>query len=113
MAYNNLLANRVRAYLSTYEGISIEEKSMFGGLAFMVNGKMCVNVSGERLMCRFNPKLHEEIAEHIYFETMVMNGKVYRGYGYIHPDGFKNEKDLYYWIELSLAFNEEAKASKK
>ena len=36
---------------------------MFSGLTFMVNGKMCVNVIGENLMCRFDPKLQEEVAE--------------------------------------------------
>lgn len=44
MAYNHDLANRVREYLSQMEGFQVEEKKMFGGLAFMVNGKMCIDV---------------------------------------------------------------------
>ena len=47
MAYNTLLASRIRIYLDAIPNIHIEEKKMFGGIAFMVNGKMCVNVSGE------------------------------------------------------------------
>lgn len=55
MAYNAKLAERVREYFFDLPGLKIEEKKMFGGLAFILNGKMCVNVSGENLMCRFAP----------------------------------------------------------
>lgn len=57
MPYDEKLADRVRKYLKQIPRIQIEEKKMFGGLAFMVNGKMCINVSGENLMCRFDPAL--------------------------------------------------------
>lgn len=53
MAYDTKLANRVREYLILFPELKIDEKKMFGGLAFMINGKMCINVSGENLMCRF------------------------------------------------------------
>lgn len=53
MGYNIKLAERVRTYLLDLPKLKIEEKKMFGGLAFIVRGKMCVNVSGENLMCRF------------------------------------------------------------
>jgi hypothetical protein len=67
---------------------------MFRGLAFIINGKMCINVSGENLMCRFNPALTEEIAEKTGFLPMIMKGKEYKGYCYIKPAGFKNKKTL-------------------
>jgi TfoX/Sxy family transcriptional regulator of competence genes len=57
MAYSTKLADRVREYLFRLPDLQIEEKKMFGGLAFLVNGKMCVNISGENLMCRFDPGL--------------------------------------------------------
>ncbi len=113
MAYDTFLADRVREYLASFPNLSIEEKRMFGGLAFLVNDKMCVNVSGERLMCRFDPVLHESLAEHPFFETMMMRGKAYQGYGYISPKGFQAQKDLEYWVALCLDFNERAKSSKK
>jgi TfoX/Sxy family transcriptional regulator of competence genes len=52
MAYDEKLADRVREYLYESGTTEIEEKVMFGGLAFLVKGKMCVNVSGAKLMCR-------------------------------------------------------------
>ena len=113
MAYDMKLADRVREYLVNLPDIKIEAKKMFGGLTFMVNGKMCVNVSGENLMCRFDPNLQEEISKRKGFETMIMKGREYKGYCYVNPDGFKTENDFNYWIDLCLAFNSRANPSKK
>jgi hypothetical protein len=113
MAYNMKLADRVREYLVHLPDIHIEEKKMFGGLAFLVNGKMCVNVSGENLMCRFDPILHKEISKRKGFQTMMMKGKAYKGYCYVKPEGIKKENDFKYWINLCLSFNKQAKSSRK
>jgi TfoX/Sxy family transcriptional regulator of competence genes len=113
MAYNTKLADRVREYLAHLPNIQVEEKKMFGGLAFLVNGKMCVNVSGENLMCRFDPSLQEEISKRKGFQTMIMKRKEYKGYCYVSPEGIKTENDFDYWIKLCLSFNEKAKSTKK
>lgn len=63
MAYDLDLVNRVRAYLFEAGDFEIDEKGMFGGWAFMINGKMCINVSGDRLMCRFDPALTETLSD--------------------------------------------------
>lgn len=55
MAFNIILASRIREYLTQATSLAIEEKKMFGGLAFFVYGKMCVNVSDQNMMCRFDP----------------------------------------------------------
>ena len=44
---------------------------------------------------------------------MKMRGKEYKGYCYVEPNGFKSKKELEYWINLCLDFNDRAKASKK
>jgi len=113
MAYDTKLADRIRAYLLNFPKLKIEEKEMFSGLTFMVNGKMCISVSGENLMCRFDPNLQEEVAEIDGFETMIMKGKEYKGYCYINSIGFKTKKDFEYWVNLCLDYNERAKSSKK
>jgi hypothetical protein len=113
MPYNTELADRVREYLCGFPKLKVEEKKMFRGLTFMVNGKMCVGVSGENLMCRFDPAKQEEIAERKGFEPMIMKGREYKGYGYVSPDEIKTKKSLEAWINLCLDFNERAKASKK
>lgn len=113
MAYDTALADKVRTYLSRCTELKVEEKKMFRGLGFMVNGKMCVNVSGQNLMCRFDPLLQEEVAAKKGFEHMIMKGKEMKGYCYIQPAGFSSEDDFQYWMHLCLDYNERAKASKR
>ncbi|HEY0057486.1 MAG TPA: TfoX/Sxy family protein [Flavisolibacter sp.] len=113
MAYDIKLADRIREYLIRFPQLKITEKEMFRGLVFMVNGKMCVNVSGENLMCRFDPALQEEVAEKDGFNPMIMKGKELKGYCYINPSGYKSKKDFEYWVNLCLDYNERAKASRK
>ena len=113
MAFDVKLADRIRAYLSMLPKIKVEEKKMFSGLAFMVNGKMCINVSGENLMCRFDPNLQEEVAGRNGYEPMIMKGKELQGYCYVDPIGFTSTKDFKFWMELCLAFNAQAKVAKK
>ena len=86
---------------------------MFRGLAFMVNDKMCINVSGENLMCRVDPDLEEEVSGKKGFQPIIMRGKQLKGYCYIDPIGFKTKKDFEYWIDLCLDYNKKAKSSKK
>jgi hypothetical protein len=112
MAYDLKLASRIRAYLSRFPRLKVEEKIMFKGLTFMVNGKMCVNVSGENLMCRFDPLLTKELTQKKGYLPMIMKDKEYKGYCYVEPMGFVNENDFVYWMDLCLKFNEKAKASK-
>jgi TfoX/Sxy family transcriptional regulator of competence genes len=111
MAYSEKLAARIRESLATIS--RVEEKKMFRGLAFMVDGKMCVNVSGEEMMCRFDPALQEAMTEKMGFRTMIMKGRVYKGYGYVSQEAIKSKKDFDFWINLCLDFNGRAKSSKK
>ena len=113
MPYDTKLVDRIREYLVQFPKLVIEEKEMFRGLTFMINDKMCVSVSGDNLMCRFDPALQDEVAEKNGFQSMIMKGREYKGYGYIHPEGFKSKKDFEYWMNLCLTFNEKAKSSKK
>jgi len=50
MAYDDELADRIRDALSHRD--DVEERKMFGGLAFMVAGHMAVGIVGAELMVR-------------------------------------------------------------
>jgi TfoX/Sxy family transcriptional regulator of competence genes len=50
MAYDEELAERVRDVISARAGV--EEKTMFGGIGFMVGGNLAVAVRGEELLVR-------------------------------------------------------------
>ena len=53
MAYDEMLASRVRPLLACVPGTI--EKKMFGGLAFLVNGNMSVGIHGAELIVRIDP----------------------------------------------------------
>lgn len=112
MAYDTKLADRVRAYLVEIPNLKVEEKLMFGGLAFMVNGKMSINVSQDNLMCRFDPALQNVIADKKGYHPMIMKGKEYKGYCYISPEGIETKQDFEYFVNVCLEFNERAKLSR-
>ena len=111
MAYNQKLADRLREMMAHLP--RVEEKKMFRGVTFMVNNKMCISVSGEELMCRFDPALHETVSEKHGFRTMIMKGHEYKGFGYVSQEAIKSKKDFAFWVNLCLEFNSKAKASKK
>ena|SRR5690349_3562685 len=113
MAYDAQLADRVRLYLAEVPKIKVNEKAMFRGLAFLVNGKMCVNVSGDNLMCRIDPDLVDTVSKRKGFLPMIMRGKELKGYCYVKPEGFKSKRDFESWLKLCLDFNPKARASKK
>ena len=68
MAYNEKLANRIRKQLADLP--NIEEKEMMGGLIFMYNGKMCVGIIKDEMMCRIDPNFHETAIEKTGCRTM-------------------------------------------
>jgi|SRR6185295_162363 len=112
MAYNEKLADRTREIISRTHK-NVEEKRMFGGLCFMVNGKMCVGVEQERLMVRLDPARYDEAMEKDGCKPMDFTGKIMKGYVFVDTDVLQTKKQLEYWIALALEFNKKAKASKK
>ena len=91
----------------------VEERNMFGGVCFMVDGKMCVGVVKDEMMCRINPNIYEEALEKRGCRQMDFTGRAMKGFVYIDDEGIQTKKELAYWINLCLEFNPLAKASKK
>lgn len=110
MAYSEKIAERIRQALSAVP--NVEEKKMFGGLAFMVDNKMCITAGADRIMCRIDPAFHEEATTRKGCQTVIMKGSEYKGYVHVNEDSIKNENDLNYWVCLALDYNKIAKRSK-
>ena len=53
MAFNEGLAERIRQELARRKGI--EEKKVFGGIGFLLNGNMLVGVWKDSLIVRLGP----------------------------------------------------------
>jgi TfoX/Sxy family transcriptional regulator of competence genes len=111
MAYNEKLTNRIRESLSQLP--KVEEKKMFRGVTFMVNGKMCITAGDDKIMCRIDPAIHDDVITRKDCETVKMKGREYKGYVYVNEGNIETKKDLDYWVGLALEFNKRAKPSKK
>ena len=118
MAFNENTAQRIREYF-LLKNANFSEKKMFGGICFMVEDKMCCGThidkeSGEDfLLCRIDEEFYPLALEMENVIPMKFTGKAMNGYVYVLERGFKSVKELTYWLELCLAFNPKAKASKK
>jgi TfoX/Sxy family transcriptional regulator of competence genes len=111
MAYDEKLAARIRERISNLP--NIEEKEMMGGLVYMYNGKMCIGIIKDEMMCRIDPMIHDIEVEKRGCRTMDFTNRPMKGYILIEELGMRTQKEFDYWIDLALEFNSRAKASKK
>jgi len=102
-----LLIDRLRDKLKNQK--DVEEKLMFRGTVFMVNGKMCFSVGGMELMCRIDPNCYEEMLETPGTRPMYMRGKPCKGYVFIDEREIKTDQKLDFWVNLALVFNKKIK----
>ena len=102
MVYNEELADRIRKLLVHRKGIT--EKKMFGGLSFLLYGKMCCGVLKDILVVRVNPKEFEILIKKPYVRPMDFTGRPMKGFLYVSRNGYKAEKQLSVWIDHSVDF---------
>ncbi len=111
MAVDEDLTERIRNLL---DGIRrVEEKKMFRGIVFMVNGKMCVTASDRGMMCRIDPSIQKDLLKRKGCRVMTMKGRTYNGYVMVDQSALGTKKQLEFWIAHALEFNKSARASKK
>ena len=102
MAYDDKLADRIRRALGP-DG-DIEERKMFGGLAFLRGGRMFVGITGDDLMVRVGPERYEESLGKPHVRPMDFTGRPMRGYVYVAPAGRRTAAALRAWVMLAANF---------
>ena len=102
MAYDEVLADRLRAIATGTPGLS--EQKMFGGLAFLVHGNMAVAASGEGgLLLRVPPERTDELLREPHTDAFVMRGRSMNGWMRVEPAGLTSDEDLERWAEIGLS----------
>ena len=112
MAFDTQLADRIHHLLSLKK-VPFEEKEMMGGIAFMVNEKMCVGVNKDELMGRIDPAMSDMAFSKTGCRPMDFTGRPMKGWITVDPSGTESDKQLDYWVQLCLDFNPKAKKSAK
>jgi hypothetical protein len=103
VAYDEDLANRIRELLGPQKGL--EEKRMFGGLAFLISGNMSVAASGRGgLMVRVPPAETAKLLTREHVEPMVMAGRETRGWLRVSADGVKTKRQLQSWVTRGVDY---------
>jgi len=94
------LVDRVRIAMANVG--NVEEKKMFGSVAFMVGGKLCLSARESWVMCKVDPALQPDLVMRTGVRPMVTKGRELKGYVYVDERALRTEKDLRYWVSLAL-----------
>jgi len=102
MAFDELLANRVRLQLVALPGFS--EKRMFGGLCFLIGGHMTAGIVGSTLMLRVGPERYSTLLTEPHAREMNFTGRPLKGMIYVDPAGVRTDRNLSAWLERAVSF---------
>ena len=102
MAFDEGLAERIRELLRDRRGV--DERRMFGGLAFMLDGHMFVGILGDTLMARVGPEGYARALAQKHVREMDFTGRPMKGFVYVAPEGFDSDAALEDWIGRCAKF---------
>jgi TfoX/Sxy family transcriptional regulator of competence genes len=103
MAYDEALAGRIRELL---EGQSrLEEKKMFGGLAFLIGGNMAIAASGQGgVLVRADPAESDELIATTNAEAFEMRGRTMKGWLRVAPKYVRTKPQLANWVGVGTTY---------
>src|SRR5664280_35273 len=103
MAYDIDLAERIRAVVQTEPGLT--EKSMFGGLAFLIDGNMAVSASSRGgLLLRVDPAKTESLASEPHVGRFEMRGREMDGWLRVDAGAVEGDDDLLRWVSHGVIY---------
>lgn len=101
MAYDAALAHRVRSLLPP--DLTFQDKAMFGGLSFLLEGHMCAGVVGGRVVLWLGrDAATAAIAEHPAAAPMDFTGRVMHNFVYLDPRAMPDD-ELSQWLRRAVA----------
>jgi hypothetical protein len=101
MAYDESLSKRINELVKSKKGFT--HKEMFGGIAYLLNGNMCVGVHKNELIIRYDPKITEEITSNKDVRPFDITGRPMKGWSLVSNEGVKGD-GLKKWFDLSFSF---------
>jgi len=113
MAYDETLAQRIRDLLSDRD--DVVEKKMFGGVAFMVGGRMACGPHGDRLIVRIGEAAASKHIGEKHVLPMDFTGRVMKAFATIEAEGLRTKAQLKRWVTMAADFaaSEPAKQTRR
>lgn len=103
MVYDAELAERILELLAGEDGVT--ERRMFGGLAFLVDGKMAVSASSTGgLLARVDPVQTDRFTRGAHVDRFVMRGRPLEGWLRVDPAGLRTTRQLRTWVDRGVAY---------
>jgi hypothetical protein len=103
MAYDEELANRIRDVVQGEPGLS--EKSMFGGLAFLIDGKLAVSASSMGgLLLRIDPTQTGRLVREPHVRPFEMRGREMDGWLLVGAEVLETDDDLLRWVSHGVTY---------
>jgi TfoX/Sxy family transcriptional regulator of competence genes len=102
MAFNAMLAEGIRQRLARRK--NVEEKKMFGGVGFLLNGNMLVGVWKHSLIVRVGPDGYEDALLEPHVKEFDITGRPMKGWLLVEPEGVEDDEQLEDWIQRAIKF---------
>jgi TfoX/Sxy family transcriptional regulator of competence genes len=102
MAYDEKLSRRIRKALSGQPAVT--ERAMFGGLAFLMSGRMICGIVNDELMVRVGPDRHEEALAEPHVRPMDFTGRPMKGYVFVAAAGCRTDAAVARWVQRGSEF---------
>ena len=102
MAYDEKLALRIREVMADLPGL--QEKKMFGGVGFLLNGNMACGGNKDDLIVRVGPEAYEAALTEPDTKVFDMTGRPMTGWVVVTPKGYETEKALRGWVKRGVDY---------
>jgi TfoX/Sxy family transcriptional regulator of competence genes len=103
VAYDEELAASLRILVGGETGLT--ERTMFGGLAFLINGNMSVAASGQGgILVRVDPAASQELVRDTAAYPMEMRGRSMAGWLRVDAKDVADDPALREWVERGVGY---------
>lgn len=102
MAYDEGLAQRVRELLEGEP--DFQEKKMFGGFCFLLQGNMVCGIIKDDLIVRVGPEHYEDALKRPHVRKFDITGKPLRGWVMVSCEGHEADEDLSAWVQQGVRY---------
>ena len=102
MAYDEAFAQRIRKALGKRKGL--DEKKMFGGIAFLLNGNMCCGIHKDELIIRIEPAETAAVLAQQHTRRFDLTGRPMDGWILVAPKGIATDAQLGKWVAVAVQY---------
>lgn len=102
MAFDEKLARRVQELLRKVPGV--EERRMFGGLIFMVNGNMAAGIHRTSLIVRVGAEASAKALQRPGTRVFDLAGRPMKSWVVVAPTALTRKSTLEGWVRQGVAF---------